>query len=110
MNIDHKIDLILGSMPLTCPSYRMSPLELGKLRENLSKLIQAGMIHPLKAPYGAPIQFPKKQDGSLCIFVDYQALNKVIVKNKYSMVLVYNLMDSLSKASFYSKLESRSSY
>lgn len=86
---------------ITHPHYRMSPLELTELRKRLSKLVEAGLIQPSKAPYGAPILFQKKQDGSLRMCVDYSALNKVIVKNKYLVPLVQDLMDRLSKVNFF---------
>lgn len=79
----------------------MSPLELAELGKQLSELLEEGLIQPSKALYGAPILFQKKQDGSLRMCVDYRALNKVTVKNKYPVLLVQDLMDRLSKASFF---------
>lgn len=99
--IDHRIELIPGSVPPAHPPYRMSPLELAELRKQLSELLEGGMIQPSKALYGAPILFQKKQDGSLRMCVDYRALNKATVKNKYPVPLVQDLMDRLSKASFF---------
>lgn len=62
-------------------------------------------IQPSKAPYGAPILFQMKQDGTLRLCVDYQGLNKVIVKNKYLVPLIADPYDRLSKAAYYSKLD-----
>ena len=88
----------------------MSPLELAELRKQLTDLLDAGFIQPSKAPYGAPVLFQKKQDGSLRMCVDYRALNKVRVKNKYPVPLVADLFDRLSKASFFTKLDLRLGY
>ncbi|RVW81216.1 RNA-directed DNA polymerase-like [Vitis vinifera] len=62
----------------------------------------------LKAPYGAPMMFQKKHDGSLRMCVDYRALNKVTIKNKYPIPLAAELFDRLSKASYFTKLDLRS--
>ena len=58
------------------------------MRKQLIELLDAGYIQPSKAPYSAPILFQTKQDGSLHMCVDYRALNKVTVKNKYSVPLI----------------------
>ena len=63
--VDHKIELVLGSKPPSKAPYRMSPMELTKIRKQLSKLLDAGYIQTSKAPYGALVLFQKKQDGSL---------------------------------------------
>ena len=81
--IDHKIELMPGAKPLTQVPYRMAPAKLPKLRKQLKELMDGGMIQPLRAPYGALVFFQKKHDGSLHMCVDYRALNKVTIKNKY---------------------------
>jgi hypothetical protein len=88
----------------------MSPRDLGELRRQLEELIDAGFVCPSKAPYGAPVLFQKKADGSLRMCVDYRALNKVTIKNKYPVPLVQDLMDRLSGASVFTKLDLRSGY
>ena len=81
---------MLGSRPLAQAPYRMTPPELIDLRKQLTKLLDAGLVQPSKAPYGAPMLSPKKQDGSLRMCVDYRTLNKVTIKNKYPIPLVEN--------------------
>ncbi|KAL6332342.1 hypothetical protein AAG906_004908 [Vitis piasezkii] len=85
-------------------------LKLLELRKQLRELLDASLIQPLKAPYGAPVLFKKKHDGSLCMCVDYRALNKVTIKNKYPIPLAVELFDRLSKASYFTKLELRLGY
>ena len=68
------------------------------------------MIQPSSAPFGAPILFQKKHDGSLCMCVDCHALNKVTIKNKYLIPLVAELFDKSIKARYFTKLDLRSGY
>ena len=88
----------------------MSPMELAEMRKQLTELLDAGYVQPSKAPYGAPVLFQKKHDGSLRMCVDYRALNKVTVKNKYPVPLIQDLFDRLSKAVYFTKLDLRSGY
>lgn len=88
----------------------MTTIELEELRRQLTELLDAGFIQPSKAPYGAPLLFQHKQDGSLRMCVDYRALNKVTMKNKYPVPLVADLFDRLIKAKFFTKLDLRSGY
>ena len=68
------------------------------------------MIQPSRAPFGAPVLFHKKHDGSLRMCVDYRTLNKVTIKNKYMIPLAAELLDRLAKARYFTKLDLRSSY
>jgi hypothetical protein len=108
--IDHRIELVLGAKPPSQAPYRMSPRELAELRKQLEELINSGFVRPSKAPYGAPVLFQKKADGSLRMCVDYRALNKVTIKNKYHVPLIQDLMDRLCGASIFTKLDLRSGY
>jgi len=88
----------------------MSPIELAELRKKLEELIDSGFVRPSQAPYGAPVLFQKKADESLRMCVDYRALNKVTIKNKYHVLLIQDLMDRLCGASIFTKLDLRSGY
>ena len=68
------------------------------------------MIRPSRAPFGAPVLFQKKHDGSLRMCVDYRALNKETIKNKYLIPLAAELFDILAKAWYFTKLNLRSGY
>jgi hypothetical protein len=80
------------------------------LRKQLTELIDAGFIRPSKAPFWAPVLFQKKHDGSLRLCIDYRALNKITIKNKYPIPLIADSFDQLSKARSFSKLDLRSGY
>ena len=77
------IELEVGAKPPTHAPYRMALPELEELRKQLKELLKAGHIRPFKAPYGAPVLFKKNKDGWLRLCIDYWALNKVTIKNKY---------------------------
>ncbi|XP_057730789.1 uncharacterized protein LOC130946125 [Arachis stenosperma] len=108
--VDHKIELESGAKPPASTPYRMAPPELEELKKQLKDLLDAGFIRPSKAPYGAPVLFQKKHDGSLRLCIDYRALNKVTIKNKYPIPLIADLFDQLGRAKWFSKLDLRSGY
>ncbi len=108
--VDHKIELEPGTLPPAKAPYRMAPPELEELKRQLKDLLDAGYIQPSKAPYGAPVLFQKKKDGSLRLCIDYRALNKVTIKNKYPIPLIADLFDQLGRARYFTKLDLRSGY
>ncbi|OMO77547.1 reverse transcriptase [Corchorus capsularis] len=105
-----EIELVPNAQPPAKAPYRMAPPEFEELRKQLKELIDAGFIHPSKAPYGAPVLFQKKHDGSLRLCIDYRALNKLTVKNKYPIPLIVDLFDQLGDARLFTKLDLRSGY
>ena len=102
---DHKIELDSGAKPPAMGPYRMAPPELEELRRQLKELLDAGFIQSSKAPYGAPVLFQKKHDGSLRMCINYRALNKVTVKNKYPIPLIADLFDQLGREKFFTNLD-----
>ena len=108
--IDHRIELMPGSSPTSRPTYRMSMTELDELKKQLQELVDHGFVQPSKSPYGAPVLFVKKKDGSTRMCVDYRALNKITVKNKYPLPRVDELFDRLLGARYFSKIDLRSGY
>lgn len=88
-------------MPVTKPParapYRMSQPELAELRKQLKELLDTGFLQPAKLPYGAPVLFQKKQDGSLRMCVDYRALNKVTFRNNYPACLSTTVLIRLAR-------------
>ncbi|CAL9019851.1 unnamed protein product [Prunus brigantina] len=98
--VDHAIELEPGAKPPAKAPYRMAPPELEELRKQLKQLLDAGYIQPSKAPYGAPVLFQKKREGTLRLCIDYRALNKVTIKNKYPIPLIADLFDQLGGARY----------
>ena len=88
----------------------MAPAELKDLKEQLKDLLDKGFIKPSISPWGAPVLFVKKNDGSLRMCIDYTQLNKVTIKNKYPIPRIDGLFDQLQGASHFSKIDLRSGY
>ena len=103
--MDHQIELMTGSRTPTQDPYWMTPPKLRELRKQLTKLLDAGLVQPSKASYGAPVLFQNKQERTLRMCVDYWVLNKVTIKNKYLTPLAVELFDRLSKAEYLTKLD-----
>ena len=107
---DHAIKLETGKMPPQMPIYNLSQKELQILREYLDNVLAKGWIRPSKSPSGAPILFVPKKDGSIRLYVDYRGLNKITTKNRYPLPLISELLERLSRAKIYSKLDLRDAY
>nr|XP_016459235.1 PREDICTED: RNA-directed DNA polymerase homolog [Nicotiana tabacum] len=84
----------------------MASSELKELREQFKDLLNKGFIRPSVSPWGAPVLFVKKKDGSLRMCIDYRQLNKVTTKNKYSLRIIDNLFDQLQGAKYFLKIDS----
>ena len=86
----------------------MAPAELKELKVQLKDLTDKGFIQPSISPWGAPVLFVKKKDGTLRMCIDYRQLNKVTIKNKYPLPRIDDLFDQLQGSSFFSKIDLRS--
>ncbi|GJV38878.1 putative reverse transcriptase domain-containing protein [Tanacetum coccineum] len=90
--------------------YRLAPSEMKELSEQLKELSDKGFIRPSSSPWGAPVLFVKKKDGSFRMCIDYRELNKLTVKNRYPLPRIDDLFDQLQGSSVYSKIDLRSGY
>ena len=108
--IKFAIDVVPGATPASITPYRMAPLELKELKLRLQELLEKGFIRPSVSPWGAPVLFVKKNDGTLRLCIDYRQLNKLTVKNKYSLPKIDDLFDQLKGVSIFSKIDLRSGY
>ena len=88
----------------------MALMELIELKLQLQELLEKGFIRSSVSPWGAPVLFVKKKDGTLRLCVDYRQLNKMKVKNKYPLPRIDDLFDQLKGASVFSKIDLRSGY
>ncbi|XP_074314421.1 uncharacterized protein LOC141649635 [Silene latifolia] len=109
-DVDFSIDLKPGAGPISKPPYRMGPKEMEELKKQLDELAEKGYIRPSVSPWGAPVLFVKKKDGSLRLCVDYRELNNVTIKNRYPLPRIDDLFDQLSRAGVFSKIDLRSGY
>nr|GEU82215.1 reverse transcriptase domain-containing protein [Tanacetum cinerariifolium] len=105
--VEFQIDLIPGAAPVAQAPYRLAPSEMKELSKQLQELSDKGFIRPSSSPWGAPVLFVKKKDGSFRMCIDYRELNKLTVKNRYLLPRIDNLFDQLqgSNILIYSKNE-----
>ncbi|GJZ31118.1 putative reverse transcriptase domain-containing protein [Tanacetum coccineum] len=108
--VEFQIDLVPGSTPVTRAPYRLALTEMKERAEQLQELSDKGFIRPSSLPWGAPVFFVKKKDGSFCMCIDYCELNKLTVKNRYPLPRINDLFDQLQGSSVYSKIDLRSVY
>jgi hypothetical protein len=106
-DIEFVIELKSGTPPIYKTPYRMATLEL---KEHIKKLLEKGFIHPSSSPWGAPMIFVPKKDGTQRLCVDYRALNEVTIKNKYPLPRIDDLFDQLRGACVFSKIDLRLGY
>ena len=108
--IEFAIDVVPGATPASITPYRMAPLELKEFELKLQELLEKGFIRPSVSPWGAPVLFVKKKDGTLRLCIDYRQLNKLTVKNKYPLPKIDDLFDQLKGKRICSKIDLRSGY
>ncbi|MFS7889245.1 putative nucleotidyltransferase, Ribonuclease H [Helianthus anomalus] len=109
-DIDFRIDLIPGANPVAKAPYRLAPSEMRELSSQLQELLEKGFIRLSTSPWGAPVLFVKKKDGSFRMCIDYRELNKLTIKNRYPLPRIDELFDQLQGASCFSKIDLRSGY
>ena len=116
---DREIEFSIELLPSTGPlfkgplfkaPYRMAPTELRELKLQLQNMLDKGFVRPSVSPWGAPVLFVKKKDGSLRLCIDYRELNKVTVKNKYPLPRIDDLFEPLQGASIFLKIDLCSGY
>lgn len=109
-DIGHTIPLTPDATPQFRPIYRLSPVESEELRKHIATLLEQGFIEPSNSPWGAPILFVAKKDGTLRLCVDYRALNKVTQKDRYPLPRIDDLFDQLRGAQVFSSLDLQQGY
>ncbi|GKA10680.1 putative reverse transcriptase domain-containing protein, partial [Tanacetum coccineum] len=122
--VEFQIDLVPGAAPVARAPYRLAPSEMKELSKQLKELSDKGFIRPSQlkelsdkgfirpssSPWGAPVWFVKKKDGSFRMCIDYRELNKLTVKNRYPLPKINDLFDQLQGSSVYSKIDLRLGY
>ncbi|KAJ9539085.1 hypothetical protein OSB04_031818 [Centaurea solstitialis] len=103
--VEFRIDLIPGAAHVAKAPYRLAPAEMRELSSQIQSLLDKGFIQPSSSPWGAPVLFVKKKDGSLRLCIDYRKLNKLTIKNRYPLLRIDDLFDQLQGASFFSKID-----
>ena len=109
-HLDHHIPLVDGAKPVFGPIYNLSEKELKVLKNYVEDKLAKGLIHPSTSSFSSPVLFIKKPDGSLHLCVDYRALNQMTIKNRYPIPLVTEIMDRISKAKEFSRVDVRDAF
>nr|GEU71327.1 putative reverse transcriptase domain-containing protein [Tanacetum cinerariifolium] len=107
--IDGETLIIQATLAARAP-YRLAPSEIHELSDQLQELADRGFIQPSTSPWGAPVLFDKKKDGSFRMCINYQELNRLTIKNRYPLPRIDDLFDQLQCSSTYSKIYLRSGY
>ena len=108
--VDFGIELHPGISPISMTPHRMAPVKLQELRVQLQELLDKGFSIPSTSPWGAPVLFTKKKDKTLRLCIDYQQLNRVMIKNRYPLPRIDDFFDQLRGARVYSKIDLRTGY
>jgi hypothetical protein len=109
-DLEFTIDLKLRTEPIARTPYQMSTLELQELRMQLKELLDLGLIRPSVSPWGAPVIFIWKKDGSWRLCIEYHQLNKAMIKNQYPFPRIDDLFDQMKGVTVFSKIDLRSGY
>jgi hypothetical protein len=109
-NVELNIEFKEGAEPVSNPVFRLSSAEQNALKSQIELLLEKRFILPSVNRWGAPVLFAPKKDGGLRMCLDYRALNKLTVKDKWPIPRVYELFDRLHGATHFSNIELRSGY
>ncbi|GJR02259.1 putative reverse transcriptase domain-containing protein [Tanacetum coccineum] len=108
--VEFQIDLVPSVVPVARVPYLLAPAELQELSTQLQEISGRGFVRPSSSPWGAPVLFVKKKDGSFWMCIDYRKLNRLTVKNRYPLPRINDLFDQLQGSRVYSKIDLRSGY
>ena len=108
--MDHKIELLLGSIPPNKAPYKLNQQKLVELKKQFTELMERGYIRPSKSLFGEPVLFVSNKDGKLRMCVEYRAFNKITVKNNYPLPRADDLMDRLSRAKYFTRIDLKFGY
>jgi hypothetical protein len=109
-DIEFVIELIPGIAPIAQRPYLMNPQELEELKKQLADMLNKSLISPSASPWGSPVLFVDKRDGTIRLCVDYRKLNEVTIKNKYPLPKIEDLFDQLNGSKVFSKIDLRTGY
>nr|GEY72792.1 putative reverse transcriptase domain-containing protein [Tanacetum cinerariifolium] len=108
--VEFQIEFIPEAAPVARAPYQLAPSKMKELAKQLQELSDKGFIRPSSSPWGAPMLFIKKKDGSFCMCINYRELNKLTLKNHFPLIRIDDLFNQLQGSSVYSKIDLRSGY
>ncbi|MCO5573729.1 hypothetical protein L7F22_027503 [Adiantum nelumboides] len=107
---DHAIELIPGSSPPNKPPYRVSQAQQEEIMRQVNELVEKGMVRPSSSPFCSVVLLVHKKDGTYCMCVDYIALNKITIKNRFHVPRIEDLFDKLQGSTYFSRIDLKSGY
>ncbi|MCO5604040.1 hypothetical protein L7F22_058197 [Adiantum nelumboides] len=107
---DHKIELIPGSSPPNRPPYRVSYAQQEEILTQVNELLEKGLVRPSSSPFCSPVLLVQKKDESYRMCIDYRALNKQTIKNRFLVPRIEDIFDRLQGSTYYSRIDLKSEY
>lgn len=107
---DHRITLVPGAQPLNVCPYRYPFIQKNEIEKIIKELMEIGVIHPSVSPYSLPVFIVLKKDGEWRMCPNFRALNKLMVKDKFPIPIVDDLLDEINGAQLFTKLYLRLGY
>ncbi|KAL4562417.1 hypothetical protein LXL04_034620 [Taraxacum kok-saghyz] len=108
--IEHSINLMEGQGPVCVRPYRYPHLHKDEIQRQVEEMMEQGIIRPSQSAYSSPVILVKKKDSTWRLCIDYRALNKVTILDKYPIPMVEELLDELHDSRYYSKIDLKSEF
>jgi transposase InsO family protein len=109
-DVVHPVPTLPDHPPPYRKPYRMTPAEHAEVKRQVEDLLTKGFIEPSSSPYGAPVLFVQKKDGTLRMCIDYRQLNKITVRDRYPLPRIDDLLDRIARCKLFSSLDLQSGY
>jgi hypothetical protein len=107
---EHIIELEAGAKPVITTPYRHPKKYKDEIEKSIKELLDMGHIRPISSPFASSVVLVKKKDGTMRMCIDFRALNKKMIKNRYPIPRIDELLDELHGAIYFTKIDLRSGY